>query len=252
MRLEESIMHAIDGNAVLFLGAGFNSGAINFNDERFPLGNELCQRIIEDGNIDVSEDSEKDKEDLQYISERYLENNTKTDLINFLKKQFTCKKLSDAQKIISSINWKRIYTTNYDDTIEYASKIGEVQRDSIDPKKNYADVLRKKGAIIHINGYIGNVREDDLDDTFKLLDRSYQRRTIPDSDIALTLSNDIKNAQCFIFIGYSLDYEVRPYGNALSGAAGAGTDQFRQRQGQTDGYIVQLSGISGMSADFGL
>ena len=39
MRLEESIMHAIDGNAVLFLGAGFNSGAINFNDERFPLGN---------------------------------------------------------------------------------------------------------------------------------------------------------------------------------------------------------------------
>ena len=34
MRLEESIMHAIDGNAVLFLGAGFNSGAINFNDER--------------------------------------------------------------------------------------------------------------------------------------------------------------------------------------------------------------------------
>ena len=44
MRLEESIMHAIDGNAVLFLGAGFNSGAINFNDERFPLGNELCQR----------------------------------------------------------------------------------------------------------------------------------------------------------------------------------------------------------------
>lgn len=47
------------------------------------MGNELCQRIIEDGNIDVSEDSEKDKEDLQYISERYLENNTKTDLINF-------------------------------------------------------------------------------------------------------------------------------------------------------------------------
>ena len=152
MRLEESIMHAIDGNAVLFLGAGFNSGAINFNDERFPLGNELCQRIIEDGNIDVSEDSEKDKEDLQNsfreILQATLENNTKTDLINFLKKQFTCKKLSDAQKIISSINWKRIYTTNYDDTIEYASKIGEVQRDSIDPKKNYADVLH------YFNGFI--------------------------------------------------------------------------------------------------
>lgn len=30
---------------------------------------------------------------------------------------------------------ERIYTTNYDDTIEYASKIGEVQRDSIDQRK---------------------------------------------------------------------------------------------------------------------
>ncbi len=55
------------------------------------------------------------------------------------------------KKIISSINWKRIYTTNYDDTIEYASKIGEVQRDSIDPKKNYADVLRKKKVQLFIS-----------------------------------------------------------------------------------------------------
>ena len=45
---------------------------------------------------------------------------------------------------------------------------------------------------------------------------------------------------------------VNTAGRAGDKDAGAGTDQFRQRQGQTDGYIVQLSGISGMSADFGL
>lgn len=208
MTLEESIIHAINGNAVLFLGAGFDAGAINYKDENFPLGKQLCERLIVDGNIDVSEDGESDKEDLQYISERYLEKNTKTDLINFLKTEFTCKQLSDAQKIIAGINWKRIYTTNYDDSMEYASKEVKIQRESIDSKKNYADVLRKRGSIIHINGYIGNVVEDDLNNTFKLLEESYQKRTLPDSDIALTLSNDIKNAQCFIFIGYSLDYDL--------------------------------------------
>lgn len=208
MTLEESIIHAINGNAVLFLGAGFNAEAINYKDEKFPLGKQLCERLIEDGNIDVSEDGETDREDLQYISERYLENNTKSDLINFLKKQFECKQLTDSQKTIAEINWKRIYTTNYDDCMEYATKEAKMQRESIDSKKNYADVLRKRGAIIHINGYIGNITENDLNNTFKLLEESYQKRTLPDSDVALTLSNDIKNAQCFIFIGYSLDYDL--------------------------------------------
>lgn len=174
----------------------------------FPLGSSLCKRLIEDGEIDVTNDNESDQEDLGYISERYLETNSKQDLLSFLKREFTCKRYSDTQKTISQITWKRIYTTNYDNIIESASLALSIQRESIDPDKRPSDVLQYSNSIIHMNGYIGNVTEEKLDSTFKLLTSSYQKRTIPDSDWAISLHNDIQNAKCLIFIGYSLNYDL--------------------------------------------
>lgn len=208
MTLEESIMYALEGNAILFLGAGFDAGVINHRDEEFPLGDQLCERLIKDGNIDVSEDGENDKKDLKYISERYLETNTRKDLLLFLKDEFICKSFTDSQKIIAEIDWKRIYTTNYDDTMEFASKEIGKRRETVDPKQSYSDVVLKKEAIIHLNGFVGNVNERDLDETFKLLGTSYRKRSIPNSDLAISLSNDIKNSKCLIFIGYSMDYDI--------------------------------------------
>ena len=208
MTLDECITYAIEGNAILFLGSGFNANAMNYNDRNFPLGDKLCDRLIEDGKIDVSEDQDADKKDLQYISERYLDNNSRTDLVNFLKREFSCKKLSEAQKIVATVDWKKIYTTNYDDTFEYASKMSEQYREAVSPKTSMQSSALKRGSIIHLNGDINSLDEKDLDDVFKLLRTSYQKRTIPDSDLAICLSNDIKNAQCMIFIGYSLDYDM--------------------------------------------
>lgn len=208
MTLEEAIIYAIEGKAILFLGAGFNFNAENFNDNYFPLGDQLCKRLIEDGDIDVSGDLEADTKDLQYISERYLESNTRTDLTHFLRREFSCKKLTEDQKIISAIEWKKIYTTNYDDTFERASISVEKLRDAASPKTSQQSSAFETGAIIHLNGYIKSLEEKDLDDVFKLLRTSYQKRTIPDSDLAICLANDIKNAKCMIFIGYSLDYDI--------------------------------------------
>lgn len=208
MTLDECITYAIEGNAILFLGSGFNVDAINYNDRRFPLGDGLCEMLIKDGKIDVSEDQDADKKDLQYISERYLDYNSRTDLVNFLKREFSCKKISESQKIVATVDWKKIYTTNYDDTFEYASKMSEQYREAVSPKTSMQSSALKRGSIIHLNGDINSLDEKDLDDVFKLLRTSYQKRTIPDSDLAICLSNDIKNAQCMIFIGYSLDYDI--------------------------------------------
>lgn len=208
MNLDEAIAYAIENQALLFLGAGFSSGAENMAGRPFPLGSQLCERLIVDGNIDVTEDSESDRKDLGYISERYLETNTKQDLIRFLKNEFTCRSFSAAHKTISGVTWKRIYTTNYDNIIECASSVLGIQRESIDPDKRPSDVLQYSNAIIHMNGYIGNVTEAKLDSTFKLLTSSYQKRTIPESDWAISLHNDIQNAKCLIFIGYSMDYDL--------------------------------------------
>lgn len=208
MDADEIVRKALDGNAVLFLGAGFSRGANNILDEEFMIGEGLCKKLIDEGNIDVSEDEERDKEDLGYISDRFLENNTKHDLIKLLKGCYSCKKLSTEQSQIAEIDWRRIYTTNYDDVMELASrKVGKL-REPICPKKKISEVYGKDSAVIHINGYIGNLTEETLEAEFKLLNRSYRRRTIPDNDWAIMLHNDIRNADCVIFVGYSLDYDL--------------------------------------------
>ena len=156
MNLEEAILHAVEGNALLFLGAGFSSGAVNQANRSFPLGGHLCERLIADGDIDVSADDENDRKDLGYIAELYLECNTKRDLLKFLKKEFGCKEYSEAHAIIAETQWKRIYTTNYDDIVEMASKQQGVMRETIDPEKRSSDVLQYENAIVHMNGYIHN------------------------------------------------------------------------------------------------
>lgn len=91
MTVEEAIVYALEGSAILFLGSGFSKGAKNTDNKEFPVGDDLCKRLIEDGRIDTAEDSESDIRDLGYISDRYLEKNTKRDLLKFLRNKYYIK-----------------------------------------------------------------------------------------------------------------------------------------------------------------
>lgn len=203
------IENALDGNVVLFLGSGFSIGASNFRDDhRFCIGKDLCQELIKEGNIDVTGEDENDLKDLQYISTRYLENNSKRDLIGLLKKNYTCQSVANEHEIIARIKWKKIYTTNYDDVMEVASKKVSVIRETVVATDKLGDIYNNQNAIVHMNGYIGDLTEATLSTTFKLTQESYRANTISESDWAISLYSDIKNAKGVIFIGYSLDYDL--------------------------------------------
>lgn len=209
MNERKIIEAALGGEAIVFLGAGFSSGATNFTEDgEFLVGSGLCNSLIEDGNIDISEDSQSDISDLQYISTRYLENNTARDLIRLLKSLFCCKAVGKQHEIIANIPWKKIYTTNYDDVMEVASKNVSRNREAVVAKNKISEVYSRKNAIIHINGYINTVTEDELQDGFKLTQESYRNRTLSDSDWAVALHTDIKISKAVVFIGYSLDYDL--------------------------------------------
>lgn len=208
MTIEEAIIWAREGKAILFAGSGFAVGAKNMADEDFAVGNSLCERLIKDGKIDVTGESEDDIKDLGYVSELYLESNSRRDLMRFLNEQFKCKRYTEDQRVIGQLPWKRIYTTNYDNVFEKLSLDAAIDRESIMPETKSSDVLNFKNAIVHMNGFIDNVTERNLETTFKLLAASYRKRTIPESDWAIGLQNDILNAKCFVFIGYSLDYDL--------------------------------------------
>lgn len=209
MKKEEIIELALEGQAIAFIGSGFSVGARNFTKKgEFLVGKELCDALIEDGKIDVDGESDSDKADLQYIATRYLEINTRRDLLKLLKNIYCCQSVGEEHIEIASIPWKKIYTTNYDDVMEEASKRAFQNREALVATSKIGEVYCRKDAIIHINGYINNVTEDDLEDTFKLTQASYRSRTLSESDWTVALHTDIKNAQAVIFIGYSLDYDL--------------------------------------------
>ena len=208
-KIEKIVKNALDGNAILFLGAGFSVGATNINNTVFPIADGLCKELIKEGNINVDGEDKRDLEDLGYISTRYLEEgNTVRDLINLLKNNYSCLTVGEEHKVVAAINWKRIYTTNYDDVMEFASRSIGVLREPITASTHIAEVYNQKNAVIHINGYVGNVTESNINSTFKLTEQSYLKRTIPDSEWAVALHNDIANAKSVIFIGYSLGYDL--------------------------------------------
>ena len=75
MNLEVAIKYALSGEAILFLGSGASVGAINQNDECFPIGSLLAERLYPGSyNLDQSadlfcEDKEKDKKCIkEYIT----------------------------------------------------------------------------------------------------------------------------------------------------------------------------------------
>lgn len=45
-KIEKIVKNALDGNAILFLGAGFSVGATNTNNTVFPIADGLCRVLI--------------------------------------------------------------------------------------------------------------------------------------------------------------------------------------------------------------
>lgn len=71
-----------------------------------------------------------------------------------------------------SIQWKRIYTTNYDSVIETAAT---------DNSKKWTPIVLSKeisnadinSACIHLNGHIDYLDRNTLNNEFRLIDKSY-------------------------------------------------------------------------------
>ncbi|SCJ53481.1 SIR2 family protein [Clostridium saudiense] len=200
MDINEAIFHILNGDAILFAGAGFSHGAKNINNEEFLLGNGLSKKMIDDADLD------EDDLDLEYISELYIEEKGIDMFISFLKKEYICQTYTDSQKIISNLPWKRIYTTNYDNIIEKASLDSGKYRPTITANDKIRYYNNKNDVVIHLNGYIEKLNEDTVFNEFKLTNESYMSKEIV-NQWSFLLEEDLNNSKCIIFVGYSLEYD---------------------------------------------
>ncbi len=202
--LNSVISKIYTGNTLLFVGAGFSLGSKNQNETPLPLAKNLSEQICELGKFEVDTD-------LAYSADYYLKYNEPGSLIKLLKDSFTIKEVSSFHEKIARINWRRVYTTNYDNCYELASgKMGKVIS-PITLEHSPAKYFRNSDICIHINGAIQLLDKDSLESSFKLTESSYTNSdAFSDSSWSYRFKKDLAICSQIVFIGYSLyDMEVK-------------------------------------------
>jgi hypothetical protein len=203
MDLQSAIKHAIDGNAMIFTGTGFSYQATNMKvkDNEFLMGldfnNYLCDLI------GIEHD-----EDLKYIAERFLKLNKVQNLIGELQYLLICKESKEHHDILTSINWKKVYTTNYDDVFEQSSKKNAIPKIPVDLSKNPRDFFNQRNIVIHLNGFIHNLSKNTLNNEFKLTNVSYLTDDFIHSNWIQMFKQDLDSSKAVFFVGFSLDSDL--------------------------------------------
>lgn len=202
MELREAIEYAITGNALLFCGSGFSVGAVGINEKGLPTGNGLCNILKTRLNVEEIESDD----DIEYYATKFRKQFGDNELIRLLKSNFMVGKYKEYHKTVSNIDWRRIYTTNYDEIIEMScDKYKRITATlSSDPRKN----TTHKELVVHLNGSIGNLTPEKLDNEFKLTMSSYSSTEFIESDWYEIFKNDIESVKAIFFVGFSLKYDL--------------------------------------------
>lgn len=203
MDLKSAIEYIIDGEGLLFLGAGFSSNAQNILHETMKMAPQLSNELCEELNIPQNDN-------LSDVADYYLDSDVVEDggkkLIEKLQNNYMCRYVLDEHEEVANLDWLRVYTTNYDNVFELASnRVGKRRVPHIisDNMKN----VEKATSVLHINGYIDRLTIDQLNDQFKLTTKSYMREDFSNTDWCGLFRNDLSRARVIVLIGVSLQYD---------------------------------------------
>ena len=197
MDIKEAFRYALDGDAILFLGAGFSLGARNKRGEDFPLANDLARHL-------THALGETEAVPLQIASELYVKSKGEVGLLDFLNQHLGVQTVGAHHRSFARPKWRRIYTTNYDAVFETAAhEEGRrirplVLTPRIPPTKN------DETDCVHLNGYLPWANAQNLDAELILSETAYLTNRFLESSWVSLLRSDIEAARAVIFAGYSL------------------------------------------------
>lgn len=197
MKINQAIRHALDGEALLFIGSGFSFGAKNIEGSKFSTGEELAKELCESLKID-------EPLQLNTASGIYLEEEGADKLIQLLHKKYTAVSVTQHHEQCASIPWRRVYTTNYDNVFELSAQKTKKKYLPIELSANTKYHLDKNNICLHINGYIDNLSPKTLNEEFKLTTHSYLTESFKRSKWSTAFRQDINLAKAIVFIGYSM------------------------------------------------
>ena len=187
--------------SILFLGSGFSRSATNIIGENIPTGRELHRRLAELLNTDPNVHS------LSTLVDEISDQPT-INLFQLLYDMFTVRDIDADQDTILKLPWNRIYTTNYDDTVEFAyhrhrKTINSFNHDEKKPQK------LQSGSIIHLHGLIRKTTPENVLEQLVLNEASYVRQQFEGSPWYGDFMRDLRFCHACYFIGYNLsDYHI--------------------------------------------
>ena len=187
--------------SILFVGSGFSRDARNILNQNLPTGTDLRNKLATLLGCD------EHQYDLQTLAEE-AHSRADIDLYQLLYEVFTVNYLQDYQAGVLNFPWRRIYTTNYDDTVEFH----RLQKKEPLNSFNYDDDKPRKlpqGSVIHLHGTIRAANRDNLLEQLILNDSSYARQHFNRSLWYDDFTRDLRFCEACFFVGYSMnDYHV--------------------------------------------
>ncbi len=190
--------------SVLFLGSGFSRMATNIRGTNLPTGSELREQFA--GLLGVAPNAY----DLPTLADA-VHADERVDLYDILYETFTVAQLATSQKTLLQLPWFRIYTTNYDDSIELFYHRTRRQI----PSFSYHQEKPRKipfGAVVHLHGMIREITKDNVLGQLILNEEAYVRQHFETSLWYDEFIRDLKVCSACYFVGYSLkDYHISSF-----------------------------------------
>ena len=173
------------------------SGAINKSGKGFPLANDLSKHLMADL-------GETDEAPLQTSSEIYINTRYGAGLLNFLNQHLGVKSIAPHHQSFARPNWRRIYTTNYDEVFEKAAKAEHKEVRTLTLTPRIPEPETGKIDCIHINGFLPWADPANLNSTLILSETAYLTNRFAETPWASQFRSDVDAARAVIFAGYSI------------------------------------------------
>ena len=194
--LPEFVDRIFDGYAVLFLGSGFSAHAKNRHKETLPSGTSLARLLRE--KLELTSEYP-----LDVLAREYAAKFGENRLLSLLEDKLTAAEVSDDQKAVLTLPWRRIYTTNYDNVIDVATEHA-TRKIKAATLRDRLDHDRGATQCVYLNGRLSSVDIHSFQTDIKLTRASYLTDTFLDTPWSATFKNDLALATVVVFIGYSM------------------------------------------------
>lgn len=185
-----------EGKVALFVGAGVSREA------DLPASAELTQRfasLLTDYNLDVCDDLGK-------VSE-YYDYKFRGDLIRRLAEWLDDKdQIGESHKLIPRLNWRAIYTTNYDELLEKGFDYHQKSYEKIVNPQQMRILVYRPGItpIYKLHGCISSHYRYDRDSPIVITDEHYENYAPRRTDLINRLRQFLLEGNLLLFLGYRM------------------------------------------------